>query len=537
VGGELADAAKTIGGAVHSVVDAARTASGGAVHSVVDAARTASGGVVSAVGEAGAKVAGTAADIGQNIAIRSRNAAIGALAGASATIGPAALNAGLGLISGGTAGAGVEAALTVGSGVVGGALQGAVENTKTDTHQVWHDAAATGNAASAALGTARAVKFGLSLGSKAVAAGYDTWKKAQAESAARDLASGVPGVSGKYTGGGKYTHSHDYDDIQGGAREVVPRARKIADALLDLQKIGVEMSDIEDLAKIIGAETVSESELIKSKYSDEEKSKMSEAGQAKSDGSYPIKDSEDVKNAVADYNRSGGSESDKEHIIARARAIGSEDCLPPSWGVGKSDDSSGGGNSDGGGAEKVSTADRLMKMIEDAGKLAEASLPDDADKLADQFLEILGKLSKASSKMSMDKVQAIHDHCADMGCKCGADKSVPAGDLEKLTSERDTLTETLNKMEPRIADILEKMKKQSEEIAKQSEEIQKLRKTALPPPRLHVIAKGEDVVFSQGDQSIDDLTKRVAGLSPAEKAELLVRMSLQNPQPMAGMRY
>lgn len=54
-------------------------------------------------------------------------------------------------------------------------------------------------------------------------------------------------------------------------------------------------------------------------------------GEAEPDGSYPIRSAQDVRNAVNDYNRSGGNSKDRAHIIARARAIGAESELPDDW--------------------------------------------------------------------------------------------------------------------------------------------------------------------------------------------------------------
>ena len=48
---------------------------------------------------------------------------------------------------------------------------------------------------------------------------------------------------------------------------------------------------------------------------------LADTGEARPDGSYPIKDAEDVENAVADFNRSDGSDEDKAHIIKRAREV------------------------------------------------------------------------------------------------------------------------------------------------------------------------------------------------------------------------
>jgi hypothetical protein len=55
-------------------------------------------------------------------------------------------------------------------------------------------------------------------------------------------------------------------------------------------------------------------------------------GKARPDGSYPIRDAQDVSDAVDDFNRADGSDADREHIIARAKAVANgTDALPADW--------------------------------------------------------------------------------------------------------------------------------------------------------------------------------------------------------------
>ncbi|WP_196607437.1 hypothetical protein [Pectinatus frisingensis] len=77
--------------------------------------------------------------------------------------------------------------------------------------------------------------------------------------------------------------------------------------------------------------------IMKKAYSDEERKSMADSGEAEPDGSFPIKTAQDVKNAVHDWGRAGSKESDKAHIIRRAKAIGAEDSLPDDWKGGKKD--------------------------------------------------------------------------------------------------------------------------------------------------------------------------------------------------------
>lgn len=71
--------------------------------------------------------------------------------------------------------------------------------------------------------------------------------------------------------------------------------------------------------------------MAKRDFSDKKRKDLAASGAAKPDGSYPIESPKDVSNAVKDFGRSGGSPSDKAHIISRAKAVGAEGHLPPDW--------------------------------------------------------------------------------------------------------------------------------------------------------------------------------------------------------------
>lgn len=72
-------------------------------------------------------------------------------------------------------------------------------------------------------------------------------------------------------------------------------------------------------------------------YSEEERNKMAESGMALPDGSYPIRDKEDLSNAIQAFGRAKDKEKAKKHIMKRARELDAEDMLPESWAEGKVD--------------------------------------------------------------------------------------------------------------------------------------------------------------------------------------------------------
>lgn len=66
-------------------------------------------------------------------------------------------------------------------------------------------------------------------------------------------------------------------------------------------------------------------------YSDAEREKMAKAGTALPDGSYPIANVADLKNAIQAIGRASDSGTAKAHIKKRAAALGATDLLPEDW--------------------------------------------------------------------------------------------------------------------------------------------------------------------------------------------------------------
>jgi hypothetical protein len=63
-------------------------------------------------------------------------------------------------------------------------------------------------------------------------------------------------------------------------------------------------------------------------YSDEQRMELADKGFALSDGSYPIKDLKDLKNAIMAYGRSKDQPRTAKFIVKRAKALGAEDLIP-----------------------------------------------------------------------------------------------------------------------------------------------------------------------------------------------------------------
>ena len=71
-------------------------------------------------------------------------------------------------------------------------------------------------------------------------------------------------------------------------------------------------------------------ESVNEGYSDEERLALADKGFALSDGSYPIKNLEDLKNAIMAYGRAKDQARTAKFIAKRAKALGAEDLIPDS---------------------------------------------------------------------------------------------------------------------------------------------------------------------------------------------------------------
>jgi hypothetical protein len=66
-------------------------------------------------------------------------------------------------------------------------------------------------------------------------------------------------------------------------------------------------------------------------FSIEDRKKAAKNGEAMKDGSFPIKNTNDLHNAVSDWGRAGSKPSVKDHIVARAKALDASHLLPDDW--------------------------------------------------------------------------------------------------------------------------------------------------------------------------------------------------------------
>jgi hypothetical protein len=67
------------------------------------------------------------------------------------------------------------------------------------------------------------------------------------------------------------------------------------------------------------------------KFDTATRKKLASTGAALPDGSYPIENTEDLRNAVRAYGRANDPDEVKAHIKKRAAALGASDILPVAW--------------------------------------------------------------------------------------------------------------------------------------------------------------------------------------------------------------
>jgi len=72
-------------------------------------------------------------------------------------------------------------------------------------------------------------------------------------------------------------------------------------------------------------------DLQKRDYSTAARRRMAESGEAMPDGSFPIANRADLRNAIQSVGRASNYEAARRHIISRARALGAEEMLPEDW--------------------------------------------------------------------------------------------------------------------------------------------------------------------------------------------------------------
>ena len=243
----------------------------------------------------------------------------------------------------------------------------------------------------------------------------------------------------------------------------LPKAHK-ADEASDLQKTAVEIEpkdeikpEVEKTSIEIDEEQEDEvkdkEEVEKRDFTAEERKKLAEEGKAMPDGSFPIENKEDLKNAI----RLAGQAKDKakaiEFICRRARALGAEDMIPDDWKAKKSVE------------DEMEKADCKKEDIFEAVCKAMDNSDDE---------EVKKGCSKLFHKMVEKKLYCACDKCAKAIEGEKAEKAAADDDLHKAVETEAELAkaEPMNELAKAMG-VIDDLKKAFDGLKSDNDELKK----------------------------------------------------------------
>jgi len=190
-------------------------------------------------------------------------------------------------------------------------------------------------------------------------------------------------------------------ELSASAPNLRGRVREAKRALREANLEALTASAVEMREKALVAAAIAEL----AKISEEERMKLAKKGHALPDGAYPIRDVEDLKNAIQAYGRARRSERRmvRKHIMKRARQLNRWDLVPENW---KNADSMEA-------AEKVASmrAAITAAATKDAdcgceldGKSVVAAGPKDS-KVSDEELKEIKKLKEEADEQTKQEIE------------------------------------------------------------------------------------------------------------------------------------
>lgn len=143
------------------------------------------------------------------------------------------------------------------------------------------------------------------------------------DEAARIAVKSVPGVV-------TTVEADQFDGIDAWAVEIEGKDGNSYDVYVALngEELGHDIYSQKEAAEI---ESEAAHLRLKRAYTDTEREVMADRGMALPDGSFPIRDEDDLRNAVQAFGRAKDKEAAKRHIMKRARVLGMEEVIPPNW--------------------------------------------------------------------------------------------------------------------------------------------------------------------------------------------------------------
>lgn len=248
----------------------------------------------------------------------------------------------------------------------------------------------------------------------------------------------------------------------------------ISEAEIEIHATKDEMEATEKLAQMLNDGTLKASQFVefaedmikKRAFSEKERKDAAKSGEAMPDGSFPIKNKSDLRNAIQAHGRASNPEKVKAHIKTRAKALDAEDELPKEW---KKSDATGDIQKD---MSSVSILAYLLDQINNLYQCADNEADNEADgsEVPDQIKAwlktgsdilramveeetseltgeeksvfrvlnngdfakaIIAKVGARNSAADKKHIQAIHDHAASMGATCPAEDEEGSDDAEK----------------------------------------------------------------------------------------------------------
>lgn len=161
---------------------------------------------------------------------------------------------------------------------------------------------------------------------------------------------------------------------------------------------------------------------------------------------------------------------------------------------------------------KTFISSEVKEVTTDTGEVSMAAGAEDEVKRTDpEDMDDVTRKGASISGKNMERLQAIHDHCVDMGCRCSS-----GGDVEKADKADITRMAALE-------DDVKRLSTENETLVKRIADLEKMPEPA--KGSVTVVEKADDAVRSAEEAEV----KRIEQLPPAEAAIELVKRAQQKP--------
>ena len=119
----------------------------------------------------------------------------------------------------------------------------------------------------------------------------------------------------------------DAESMAGAASEILDAVEEAPGDLADDEGL---KAIVQAVAQAVSGGTSAPTEQ-KRQFTGKERNKAASQGSAMKDGSFPIKNTSDLQNAIKAFGRAKDKEAAKKHIISRAKSLGATNLLPDGW--------------------------------------------------------------------------------------------------------------------------------------------------------------------------------------------------------------